>query len=290
MINVDKKYCVYAHTTPSGKVYIGITSKEPACRWKNGRGYANNRHFTNAIIKYGWENISHKILEFNLSKDEAVEKEIYYIRHYKAMSPNYGYNLTSGGGGIESFRFSEESRKNLSLKMSGEGNPFYGKKHSEQTKKRLCEVNRGKYIGGKSKRARKVAQIDMNTGVVLNIFDAETTAAKSVGIKRNHISCVCNGRRKSSGGFYWKYCEDIGFDKKVGDKVVVCKYFDGNKKPIHQIHLGTGLIVNSFESALAAQRATGIQNSSINKVCLGQRKTAGGYFWKYQDIDLKEVV
>lgn len=40
---------------------------------------------------------------------------------------------------------------------SGKGNPFYGKKHSEQTKKRLCEVNRGAYVGGKSKRARKVA-------------------------------------------------------------------------------------------------------------------------------------
>lgn len=33
-------YCVYKHTTPNGKVYIGITSKNPLKRWNNGIGYS----------------------------------------------------------------------------------------------------------------------------------------------------------------------------------------------------------------------------------------------------------
>lgn len=29
-------YTVYKHTTPSGKVYIGITGQKPERRWQNG--------------------------------------------------------------------------------------------------------------------------------------------------------------------------------------------------------------------------------------------------------------
>lgn len=35
----DNLWCVYKHTSPSGGVYIGITSDYPLARWRNGRGY-----------------------------------------------------------------------------------------------------------------------------------------------------------------------------------------------------------------------------------------------------------
>ena len=57
-----KMYSVYKHTTPNGKVYIGITGKEPEKRWMKGRGYQNNPHFSHAIKFYGWENIEHEIV------------------------------------------------------------------------------------------------------------------------------------------------------------------------------------------------------------------------------------
>lgn len=47
-----KKYCVYKHVSPSNKVYIGITSKNPLRRWENGNGYKNNKYFYRAILKY----------------------------------------------------------------------------------------------------------------------------------------------------------------------------------------------------------------------------------------------
>jgi hypothetical protein len=77
-INMDK-YIVYKHITPSGKVYIGITKREKARdRWKYGHGYKQNRHFYNAILKYGWKNIKHQILASDLSLEEActLEKEL----------------------------------------------------------------------------------------------------------------------------------------------------------------------------------------------------------------------
>ena len=79
-MEVDRGYFVYCHTSPSGKKYIGITCQRPTKRWNNGRGYIENRYFYRAILKYGWENIDHKILYENLSQNEAFEKEIELIR------------------------------------------------------------------------------------------------------------------------------------------------------------------------------------------------------------------
>ena len=80
-------YTVYKHTTPSNKVCIGITSKDPKIRWY-GR-YRNNYHFSKAIDKYGWENIKHEILYSGLSKDEAEQKEIELIKQYKSNQRDF---------------------------------------------------------------------------------------------------------------------------------------------------------------------------------------------------------
>ena len=44
---------VYIHTSPNGKVYIGITSRDAEKRWNNGHNYKPNKHFYSAIQKYG---------------------------------------------------------------------------------------------------------------------------------------------------------------------------------------------------------------------------------------------
>ena len=36
-----------------------------------------------------------------------------------------------------------------------------------------------------------------------------------------------------------------------------------------------------FFSTREAERKTGINHVTINNVCNGKKKTAGGYFWKY---------
>ena len=79
---MDKKFMVYKHTFPNGKVYIGITSKKkPNQRWESGTGYSKNQIVMyNAIQKYGWDNIKHEILFENLSKDDACKKEIELIK------------------------------------------------------------------------------------------------------------------------------------------------------------------------------------------------------------------
>lgn len=58
-------YVVYKHTFPNGKVYIGITKqKRVLYRWSsNGAKYKTQPVMINVIMKYGWINIKHEIIE-----------------------------------------------------------------------------------------------------------------------------------------------------------------------------------------------------------------------------------
>ena len=101
ILNVPKDenariYYVYRHVSPSGKSYIGITKQRPERRFQNGMGYKTQDSFFRAIVKYGWGNFSHEILEEGLTEKEACEKEAYYISVYNSFSPN-GYNTREGG-------------------------------------------------------------------------------------------------------------------------------------------------------------------------------------------------
>ena len=87
-------YCVYKHTCPNGKVYIGITNQNPYRRWKNGYGCKGQSAFYQAIQKYGWNNIKHEIIFENLSLEEAAKKEKELIEKCKMFS----YNTQNAGG------------------------------------------------------------------------------------------------------------------------------------------------------------------------------------------------
>lgn len=105
-------WCVYKHTSPSGKVYIGITSNV-LVRWSgNGRRYTTyNSIFKKAIKKYGWQAIQHKVLQEDLSFEEATKLERELVAHYKAM--NLSYNITDGGEGTLGRKVSEETRRKM---------------------------------------------------------------------------------------------------------------------------------------------------------------------------------
>ena len=89
-------YTVYKHTTPSNKVYIGITRQSVAARWDKGKGYRDNKHFWNAIQKYSWSNITHDIVASELSGEEAANLESELIHKYQATNPEFGYNHLAG--------------------------------------------------------------------------------------------------------------------------------------------------------------------------------------------------
>jgi len=109
-------------------VGIGVNKKRAYQKYS----YSRNPLWFNVINKIPYEvEITHE----NICYEEACAIERYLISFYGRKDLKLGNlcNMTDGGTGILNFILSEESRKIKSQKMSGSNNPFFGKKHSEET-------------------------------------------------------------------------------------------------------------------------------------------------------------
>ena len=89
-------YCVYKHTSPEGKVYIGVTRQDPQARWCGGFGYSSNLYFLTDIMTYGWLNFRHEVLADGLQEEQAFEMEAELIAQHNSTNPLFGYNLNAG--------------------------------------------------------------------------------------------------------------------------------------------------------------------------------------------------
>lgn len=94
---------------------------------------------------------------------------------------------------------------------SGEGNPFFGKTHSEKTIEKLRIANTGKKASEETKRKmsesstikRKV--VALKNGVVVKEFESIKEGANHFGLHPQNISQVLSGRCLHCGGYEWKY-------------------------------------------------------------------------------------
>ena len=227
------EYIVYLHISPNGKRYYGITMQDVNRRWQNGNGYRNNKHFTNAIKKYGWDNFQHIIITKGLDEETAKWLEIELIREFDTTNPNKGYNNSLGG---ESWNCSEETRKKQSEAKKGEKHPNYGKhlsdetrmkigegnrgkKISEETKKKQSEAKKGRYIGKNHPYAKSV--ICITTGRIF-LTAKEGTEYYEISSCGNISSC-CRGKRKTAG--------------KLSDGTkLVWRYLNWNHNKIYRIN------------------------------------------------------
>ena len=226
-------WSVYKHTTPSGKIYIGITHLKPEYRWNHGRGYKSNAHFYKAIQKYGWDEITHEIIATGLTEGEALVLERDLIVSLKAYDKQFGYNKALGGH-IQS----EASRRQIgeTRKARGYTSHTKGKHLSEETKRKISEANKGKTKGRKLSpehveaiRASKLGENNPNYGKPMNealkkklidlhskpivmisdtemrVFSSAAEAGRLTGICKENINRACNGKRATAGGYVWKF-------------------------------------------------------------------------------------
>lgn len=87
----------------------------------------------------------------------------------------------------------------ISQSKSGKTSPFKGKKHSEETKKKMSQHRKNNYKSNHLKTP--VLQFDLNSNFIKE-WDSITCAKKMIG--GDIASCVI-GKQKTAGGFIWKY-------------------------------------------------------------------------------------
>ena len=175
---MKKIYRIYRYTNIlNGMKYDGCTS----CKYQsirsgpNGRNYIKMcRRFGEAILEFGWDNFKYEVLEDGLTKEQALEREKYWIEQDDCIWPK-GYNLEAGS-------------KN-------------GHSVNDETKKRMSEKRKGKsYV------CKPVSQYTKD-GLFKAEYSSATEASRKTGLNQGGITKCCRNYygRKSYGGFVWKY-------------------------------------------------------------------------------------
>ena len=220
MKQINDQHIIYLHRNKiNNKVYIGQTIyiDDPTIRWGNqGNGYKKQPNFYEDIVKYGWENFEHIILEENLDAVSADIKEKEYIKLYNATDPDQGYNLSPGGSAV-----SLETRKKMS-KNWHEKSPERAKKASEtmliynatrtyptgETHPRYGDHSK---VGDKAFRKRAVQCIE--TGEIFPTLTLASQWCNPNGSNlKSHIAQQIQGKRNYCGRhpitnepLHWRY-------------------------------------------------------------------------------------
>jgi len=192
-----EKYFIYTLAHPiTGEIrYIGKT---------NNLKRRFNQHLSNhnLLKKSKKNNWIISLLKSNLIPkieilDETIENnvndlEVFYI----SLFSSWGFkllNMTEGGDGIS----------------------WVGKKHTEESKIKSKMV---------SPNRKSVGQYDLQNNLIRE-YHSIREAEKELLISRNSISLVCKEKRKTAGGFIWKYIDRINkYEIKELEKINLIKY------------------------------------------------------------------
>lgn len=183
----------------------------------------------------------YEVLEY-CDEDKLNELEKYYINLFDTY--NNGYNSTIGGDGNRGYKQSEETKYKHSVLMigrfKGEKSPLYGIKLSKEHKRKISESKKGvnhpmygKHLSDKQKEIISKANKDKKltdehrqniskgkinlpsvskivlqytkSNELVNEYPSIREAERQTNISSTHISLTCKGKRKSAGGYIWKY-------------------------------------------------------------------------------------
>ena len=246
---MENNYIIYQHKNKiNGKMYIGLTKQNPITRWRNGRGYAANKHFSEAIQKYGWDNFEHTILYTNLTKEEAGQKEKELIELYNLTDPDKGYNISKGG-------------------------TQFGPSNFEKMTEWAREHRR---MGAESQFARKVRCKE--TGEVFGAIVEAENWCNSPKI------CDCCIGRRAHAGYHPETGEQLSWEYAEEDAEITIRCQEKQNNPFARKgrHKGqliicktTGEIFNSYQEAEEAYPNSGASKCNISRCCKGIRQSSG---------------
>lgn len=303
----EKKWCVYIHRNViNNKAYIGITSQTLNGRWGlDGKAYCRGSQprFKNAIEKYGWNNFEHIVWAEGLAEEKANHIERLLIALFKTncckyRDPEYGYNMTDGGGGMSGHKDSKETRKKkseASYKMWAQDGfkemmvqIHTGSKHkpfSQEARQNISESLKGRFLREKNLMCRGVYSPELNEA----FYSAIETYDK-YGISPQGVSKCCNGNQKTAGvhpitgePLTWEYIDKTYIEinkNKINNHKTGADWW--SSRAINQYSFN-GELIKRWDCIKQAGNSCGIDPSSIRKCCAGIYNSAGGFLWRYKD-------
>ena len=278
---------IYKYTSPSGKSYIGQTTRENYRRrmwFGTGRYTGGKSKIDRARRKYGSCNFLYEILfkkEYN-NVDEATRElnilESYFIGYYDTYKN--GYNSTLGGDGSRGYKPSYETRIKISKAIKG-------LKKSKHTRDRLSKARKGVKMSQATKD--KLSKIKLNSGhkiiqysldgVFLKLWANIDEVATVLNVSRESIAGCCRDRSKTAHKYMWRYY----IDGEIND--ILPKKRRKDCRIVLQLDLN-GNLIQEFPSIQDAADSVGVSGTNISACCRGKVNKIKGFKWRYKNDNI----
>jgi len=249
---MEKKYNYVYITTNliNEKQYVGDHSTNNL----NDNYLGSGLYLKRSIKKHGNQNFKREILVFFNTKQEAFENQTKYIKKYKTLISENGYNISlTGGVGVSSSLHNEETKRKIGNANRGNKNGMYGKKpskktiekwkdshkefkHSAITKekmkhphkmtkiglKNICESNSKRIWRIESKEKMKQSKI----GFVHTIKTKEKMRVSHSGkiLSKDQVEAIKRSVSKEKNGMYGKKHTILAKEKMRNQKKIKCVY------------------------------------------------------------------
>jgi NUMOD3 motif-containing protein len=164
---MENKYCLYFHinSVKNEIFYVGIgTTKRPYQK------HRRNKFWHNIVKKY---NYVVDVVEENLTKDEAIEREKFYINKIGRRDLNKGslVNMTDGGEGTFGLV------------------PYMkGKKHTDKTKQKMSISRKDRVITQETKDKISASHKGIRKGVSPANKGVKMSDEQKEKIRKSHIA------------------------------------------------------------------------------------------------------
>lgn len=245
----------------NNKIYVGKRTS----RYNKESYLGSGKNIVNAVNKYGSKNFSKTILEYCVNPEELLEREIFWIKLLGTHKIDSGYNLVlDSSKGMEGLKHSKETKENYSKNRSkekhwawgrfGKDNPNYNKEVSEDWKKMISKINKGR----KMTPEHRERLIKINT----NKPQSESSKRKKRKISKKNWSSK-------------KYRE------KVAKNLAESRRKSGNHK-VYQYSLKGELVK---EWLVIGDATNYYKKTSINNAVKNMCKSAAGYLWLREKVD-----
>lgn len=283
----EDKCCIYMCVFPNNKVYIGLTRD----LYNRKKDHLHNARkdssimFHRAIRKYGEDSLEWKILEENLSREQADEKERLYIDLYKSTHRDYGYNCQTGG---THYAMTPDVIEKLKVIR---GTPEY-KEKALQT----YNSNRDTNIQIQKNAARKRVQSQQREIICYDSalddvveFDALYKVFDYCGFKPKTIHVILNTESGVHKGRVWRYRDKV---VDVDDFIENSRYLLKSRyeRTARSRLKGRKIIATNkdgstkeFNSIVEAASAIEGSRSVVASVLYGYKNSYKGWIFKYSD-------
>ena len=160
-------YCI--RNIKNNKKYIG-RSKNLRKRIKEHFNELNRNRDNSRLLQKAWNKYGRNNFEWNIivlcNENELNNLEKYYIDKYDSHFSKSGYNLSLGGeASMTGLKHSEETKKKISENNKGEKNPNFGNKMSDESKKSISDKHKGLKHSEETKLKMSNSKKGKHTGI-----------------------------------------------------------------------------------------------------------------------------